>query len=258
MTASLADHLDAVVAGTFVRVVEHHDEIGSTNDCARELGADGPLPALVVAERQSAGRGRGGNSWWGGDGALLFSVVLDRATVPLPDDRRSLVALATGLAVRSAVVTVHPEVDVRLKWPNDLLVDDRKLCGILVEEANGRTVIGIGLNAENSLSTAPAEVRTRGVSLVDLVDSTVDRSVLLRAILRHLEAEIARLGSMDEDDRLDRRWSAHCALTGRVVAVRSHDRLTEGYCEGIDEVGALLLRTSIGRERILSGTVESR
>ena len=100
----LCDSLDEIVAGSFLERGEAHDAIGSTNDRARELGGDGgPLPAIVVAERQTAGRGRGGNRWWSTSGALTFSVVVERSSLGLEPERLPLIALATGLAARDAV-----------------------------------------------------------------------------------------------------------------------------------------------------------
>lgn len=252
MTTEFAAEIERAIGGTFVRSVEVHRVLGSTNDRAREV--EHPLPALVVAGRQTAGRGRGGNTWWGGEGALLFSVVLERVDIRVPDERRSQIALATGLAVRRAIVEVRPEIPVRLKWPNDLLVDDRKLAGILVEEADGRTIVGIGLNVNNALESAPESIPSIGVSLIDIVGEPTKFVDLLGAIVRALETEF---GDLERNDvPIDRRWSPHCALTGRLVAVTVRDRRTEGVCEGIDQTGALLVRLEAGLERIISGTVE--
>src|SRR5690349_2367368 len=125
----------AVVAGvraeTFVRHIEQHEEIGSTNDRAMELAVerDLPVPALVIAERQIAGRGRGGNVWRSGAGALTFSLVIERPA-GLPRERMALLSLAAGLAAREAVVGAAPGHDVKVKWPNDVYLDGRKVCGI--------------------------------------------------------------------------------------------------------------------------------
>jgi BirA family biotin operon repressor/biotin-[acetyl-CoA-carboxylase] ligase len=263
VTDGLADRLDALVAGSFLARAEHHDALGSTNDRAAELGRDGgPLPALVAAARQQSGRGRGGNRWWSSDGALTFSIVFDRDALGLAPERLPLVALATGLAVRAAVdetlsaAARPPDAAVPLvKWPNDVLVGDRKIAGILVEESGGRVVVGIGLNVNNDFATAPADVEARATSIRSLLGRSVERAAVLSRLLEALADELGRLAEPTDD--LARRWSNDCALTGRAVRIRVHDRIVEGVCDGIDPSGALLVRNENATERVLSGVVES-
>ncbi len=263
MNDGLADHLHFLVEHSTLARAEHHDVLGSTNDRAAELGRDGGgLPALVVAEQQTAGRGRSGNQWWSSAGALTFSVVFDRNALGLSLPRLPLVALATGLAVREVVAgalavgaapsgTLVPLV----KWPNDVLVGDRKIAGILVEESHGRVVVGVGLNVNNDFTRAPADVQARATSVRTLLGRTVERLEVLRGFVVVHSVELDRL--RDERDELASRWHEHCALTGRSVGVRVHDRLVEGRCEGIDSTGALIVRTTHAAERVLSGVVES-
>jgi BirA family biotin operon repressor/biotin-[acetyl-CoA-carboxylase] ligase len=117
---------------TFVAEAEVHAELRSTNDRALRLAETATrLPRLIAALRQTAGRGRGANRWWAGDGALTFSLLLDAPPVPL--ERWPQMSLAVGGAVCMAVAGLVPNADVRLKWPNDVFVNGRKACGILVE-----------------------------------------------------------------------------------------------------------------------------
>lgn len=125
---------------TFVAEAEVHAELRSTNDRALRLADSAErLPRLIAALRQTAGRGRGGNRWWAGEGALTFSLLLDAPPVPL--ERWPQMSLAVGGAVCGAVAGLVPSADVRLKWPNDVFVNGKKACGILVEvpPAAGRT-----------------------------------------------------------------------------------------------------------------------
>jgi BirA family biotin operon repressor/biotin-[acetyl-CoA-carboxylase] ligase len=252
---------ERLLSETFVRSVEHHAEIGSTNDRALALAAktmtDDATPALVVADRQTAGRGRGRNTWWAADGALTFSLVLDAHAHRLPPGRWPTIALTVGLAVCETLCEPLAPRRPRLKWPNDVLLDGRKLCGILIEvpsSAAGRVVIGVGLNVNNPLTDAPPEVRQRATSLIDETGRTHDRTDLLIGILRRLDHDLALL-SVGAQAALQHRWSEWCDLTGRTVAVYQGEQVVEGVCEGIDADGALRLRTPFGPERLYSGVV---
>jgi BirA family biotin operon repressor/biotin-[acetyl-CoA-carboxylase] ligase len=142
-------------ASRLVATVEDHQTLGSTSDRALTLAAQGevPLPLLVVAAEQTAGRGRGSNRWWSPRGGLTFSLALEAPPTKLPPPRWPQVALATGLAVCEALEELVPRADLRLKWPNDVYLSGRKVCGILSESVPGcrdRIVIGIGINVNNT------------------------------------------------------------------------------------------------------------
>ena len=265
---------DQILKHTFVRKVEVHAEIGSTNDRALEL-AGGPeieTPLLILAERQTGGRGRGANRWWSGRGSLTFSLVLSTEQWGLTPERSPVVALSAGMAVCETVRELLREghgsvtppwmsghrpdvVQVRIKWPNDVLIGRRKLCGILVESRAGlpRVVVGIGINVNNSLHHAPPDVRARGVSLVDVSSDLFDRTELLARLLRQMESVLDLLA--EDDEFLQRRWPEHCALTGRVARIDTAAGSVVGRCLGIADDGALLLRTERGTERVVSGVV---
>jgi BirA family biotin operon repressor/biotin-[acetyl-CoA-carboxylase] ligase len=243
---------------TFVAEAEVHAELASTNDRALRLAnTAAQLPRLIVALRQTAGRGRGANRWWAGDGALTFSLLLDAARLPL--ERWPQISLTAGGAVCAALTAFLPTADVRLKWPNDVYVDGRKACGILVEvppaPATGRIVIGIGLNVNNSLDEAPPDVRARATSLIDVTGTTHDMTDVLIAILQRLDADLAALGVSDTG--LPARWRRLCLLSGRSVALHDGTRSIAGTCLGIDDDGALLLQTEAGPRRFFGGVVEA-
>lgn len=250
--------LHQLQADTFVRHVEHHAEIASTNSRALELASgDSPLPILVTAEKQTAGRGRGDNRWWSAEGAVTFSLLLDAAERNLSSDRWPRVSLAAGVAVCEAVQALLPASAVGLKWPNDVHLDGRKVCGILVETPprSGRLVIGIGLNVNNSLAHAPDDVRGRATSLVDSAGIEFDPTDALVRVLRQIEANLHLLVS--EETALARKWRTLSVLTGRVVELDLGSRRVSGRCQGIDDEGALLLQTPAGLERYFAGVVAS-
>jgi BirA family biotin operon repressor/biotin-[acetyl-CoA-carboxylase] ligase len=247
-----------VVATTFVRHVEYYDELGSTNDQALQLVAAGEAayPLLLVADRQHSGRGRGQNRWWSAPGALTFSLAVDGNATNLPAWTWPRISLSSGLAVCEAVLELLPGYDVRLKWPNDVYLESRKVCGILVETSPARpgaVVIGVGVNVNNSLADAPEEVRATGTSLVDVAGRCFDRWPLLIRILQELAQHLDQLetGTLELSDC----WRRLCMLHGRTLCVESGGRRLIGVCQGIDDAGALLLQTEGGLERCFAGVV---
>jgi BirA family biotin operon repressor/biotin-[acetyl-CoA-carboxylase] ligase len=246
-----------LLATTSLQTVEVHGEVASTNDRAVELAARADLatPALVLAEQQTAGRGRGRNRWWTGPGALTFSLVLDLRHLALPPAQWPKLSLTVGLAVCEALRELLDPRRPALKWPNDVLVDGRKLCGILVEipsSQTGRVVVGVGLNVNNSVADAPADVQRRATSLFDETGRPHDRFEVLTRLLARLDDE---LGLLVSDSDLPARWQPWCWLSGRTVCVENEGLPVHGFCRGIDADGALLLQTSTGLERVYSGVV---
>lgn len=239
---------------TFVRHVEAYERIGSTNDRALELASDQDLstPVLVLAEHQLAGRGRGGNSWQSTAGALTFSLLIDRPT-KLPNERLPLLSLIAGLAAREAVENVTRLQGVKVKWPNDIYFEGRKLGGILTEVpsvAPDRAVIGIGINVSNRLDDAPADVRRRAISLIDAMGRPTDRTELLISILVQLESiliEFLSRGGVPSE-----LWSPHCLLSEKQIRLRTPKGEIDGQCLGVAEDGALLLRVGSDLQRVYS------
>ena len=251
--------LERIVGNTDVCHIEFHETLRSTNTTAVELL--GPLldnaPALVLTSNQSAGRGRKGNPWWSSGGALTFSWVVDAAQLPVTVERRSMVSLAAGLAVRDALLDMLPHCPFVLKWPNDVLIGDRKVCGILVEQhavsQRQAVIIGIGVNVNNSLRDAPMEIAQRATSLFDLENRSFDLSSLLIVILQRLRHRITQL--MTQPRLALAEMNHHNVLTGRIVTLQTGDATITGLCVGVDEEGQLVLQTELQLHRCASGIV---
>lgn len=238
---------------------EQHVELDSTNNRAAQLAADPnvPLPALIATERQTAGRGRGANRWWSSDGALTFSLLIDATEDKLPAARWPLVSLAAALAIGDVLTGRLPQHDVRLKWPNDVYVGGRKICGILVEAPPvrpARLIVGIGLNVNNSLREAPADVQARATSMIDEAGHAFRREELLAQIVTEFLELLPTIAS-DALPLLER-WQPLCLLTGRTVWIEVNGAEVVGRCAGIDAAGALLLHTIAGQQRLFSGVVK--
>lgn len=256
MTTNFLDSL-RIRQETFVESLECHAELASTNDRALAMAADPTLavPAIVVAERQSSGRGRGGHVWQSGPGALTFSLILDRPTGLAPE-RISLVSLSVGLALRAAIAAVVGDSLVQVKWPNDVYLAGKKIAGILTEttaSASGRLVVGIGVNVNNSLAGAPAQVRERGISLAAYLGRTIDASDLLVRLLVVLESELNRLSDAGEID-VDR-WRPHCFLIGRETRVLVGHQVATGRCQSVSPDGGLLLERDGRVDVVYAGEV---
>lgn len=239
-----------------IRRLEFHEEIGSTNDRTKQLAVDarGDYPLLVLAGRQTAGRGRGGNRWWSGEGALTFSLVFDAAAVSLPSEHRPAVSLVAALAVCEAIEPHVLQTPPRIKWPNDVYVADRKACGILVESVAGKLIIGVGLNVNNSLFDAPAELRNKAIALCDLLGRSLDWSEVAIAVVARLVRRIEEFPGAPA--ALFAAWRSRCLLTGKQVRLVDSGRTAAGLCRGIDDAGALLIETPQGLVRCFSGVVE--
>jgi BirA family biotin operon repressor/biotin-[acetyl-CoA-carboxylase] ligase len=262
----------AIRATTFIRHVEIHDTLGSTNDCAVKLArdADIELPALIAARRQTAGRGRGKNTWSAAEGALTFSVLLEPALLGISTANWPQLSLATAVAVCDALnneVSPLQGRSIAVKWPNDVMLDGAKICGILIESPGGATpakdrlVIGVGINVNNPWHYQPAtsEVPQRGpkppnaISLRDATGHSHNLQHLLCQTLRALEGRISQLTI--GDPRLPAAWKRLCWLTEQGVEVQSNGKWIDGVCLGIDSDGTLLVENVFGTHRIRSGSV---
>jgi BirA family biotin operon repressor/biotin-[acetyl-CoA-carboxylase] ligase len=242
---------------TFVAEVEIHDELDSTNDLALQKARNqtAASPLLIVAKRQTAGRGRGANRWWSSDGALTFSLLLDHPP-QLPIGCWPQISLTVGLAVCEALLQLRPGLPIGLKWPNDVHVDGRKIGGSLIEvpPQAGRLVIGVGVNVNNSLIAAPTELRQIAISLRDVAQHRFDINQVLIFVLRQMAEHLKLLAAGQIE--LQRRWQQLCVLAGRRVQVALGTRQVSGWCEGIDHDGALIIQTPAGPQRCIAGVVQ--
>src|SRR5690349_5289693 len=135
----------------------------STNDHAIELRKRGQLfaPAVVLTGHQTAGRGRGSNTWWSNEGSITVTFVLAAGDKVEPHQ----LPLVAGLAIRNAAAELTGDPDVALKWPNDVLYNGKKLAGLLCERVRGADLVGIGINVNTPLTRAPKTIRDRITSL---------------------------------------------------------------------------------------------
>ena len=221
------------------------DEVASTNDEAKRAAKNGaPHGAAWISELQTAGRGRQGRAWLSPPGEnVMLSVLVRLACPPL---RVPLLSLVVGLVARDAVARAvdHPE-QAKLKWPNDVLLEGRKVCGILVEAqfAANRVesiVIGVGLNVHTR--DFPEPIRDLATSVALHACRTPDRAELIAELFEGLERDLPRVAAQGLPP-VHARLSAADALRGQQV---QSDRGESGIAEGIDTEGRLLVRRKDG------------
>jgi BirA family biotin operon repressor/biotin-[acetyl-CoA-carboxylase] ligase len=235
-----------------IRVVE---ETGSTNADLAELARGGAEPGLVlVAEAQTSGRGRMGRAWTAPPrSGLSFSVLL-----PQEDSvtRLGWLPLVAGVAVVSAlrrfaeVESSGRMAGATLKWPNDVLIGERKLAGILAQRTETGVVIGVGLN----VSLRPDELPVPTATSLAIEGSPADRDPLLRAILRELAARHEEFGAGEASLRAA--YRELCATLGRRVRVElPGDEILTGEATDIEEAGRLVVRAPDGEHLLSAGDV---
>jgi len=259
----LPDALAPLVQGTiFAGHLHHYFKIGSTNSAAMEAAASGaPEGSVFLSEEQTAGRGRGAHNWHSAQGAGIYCSVVLRPALPPADVL--VLSLAAGLAVCTAVSGVAESiglpVDLDLKWPNDVLLGQRKFCGILTEMNAEATrvryvVVGIGMNVNHD--HFPASLLREAVSLRMLTGSDWSRVELAGALLKSLDREYREVlkGAEGRDSILKRFSEKSSYVRGKRVRVEENGGF-EGMTEGLDARGFLQVRTSEGMRLVLSGSV---
>jgi BirA family biotin operon repressor/biotin-[acetyl-CoA-carboxylase] ligase len=258
----LPELLEPLVRGTlFGDNIHHFYRTGSTNTLALEAAAsDAPEGSVFVAEQQTAGRGRGSNQWHSPKSKGIYCSVILRPALPPADVL--ILTLATGLAVHAAIEQIDSRVLPDLKWPNDLLIGGKKVCGILTEMSSEATsvryiVAGIGLNVNHS--DFPPELQHIATSLRMVTGREWSRIELCAALLKTLDREYKNLASNRDShaDILRRFQERSCSVRGREVWIEEHPELA-GVTEGLDSRGFLRLRTNDGVKTVYSGTVRWR
>ncbi len=231
------------------RAVEVQREVTSTQDVAREaVGSGAEAGLVVVAEHQRAGRGRLGRTWLSEPGKnLLFSVV----TFPHEGLPAAALTITSAVAVCEAIAEVL-DLDARIRWPNDVLVEDAKVAGILVEgvsrpaDRRGEQglVVGVGVN----VNSAPADVPGAG-SLAGKVGRELDRTVLLTSLLCSLDHcyEVLLRGHSDE---VERHWRARSSILGRQVVLEHEGHGYRGRVVDLSVTEGIILELASGVTRL--------
>jgi BirA family transcriptional regulator, biotin operon repressor / biotin---[acetyl-CoA-carboxylase] ligase len=235
--------------------VVFYQTTSSTNDRALDLASEG---ALVLADAQTAGRGRRGHTWFSPVGSGLYvSVVLapGRARVD-PARATKLLTLTAGLAVAEGIEAATG-LRAHVKWPNDLYVGPRKIAGILAEASGSPAklvVVGFGINVQRT--AFPPDLRDRATSVESELDRQVDRLLVLAETLSAMASRYADLLDARYDAILDAWRRRAPSAAGARVSWTSARRTLSGVTAGIDSDGALMVETEGGIERIVAGELQ--
>jgi len=233
-------------------LIQHFDSLPSTNTEAARAAAHGaPEGLCIVAAEQTAGRGRRDRTWISPAGVgLYFSIVLrpqlDAALWPL---LTLMAALAVHDALRDACALVCD-----IKWPNDILANERKLCGILAETVETKTgracILGIGINLLDG--AFPPDLRDVATSIEAAAHRAPDTEAVLQALTRNIAEHYRRLHSADGARELVTEWTARSSFaTGKFVRVALCDEIFEGTTRGLEQDGALRVETHAGELKII-------
>jgi BirA family biotin operon repressor/biotin-[acetyl-CoA-carboxylase] ligase len=244
--------------GTIGWRIHYFDEIGSTQQVAAEMAEAGAAEGtVVIAESQSAGRGRLGRSWHSPPGLNLYSTTILRP--PLSPAEIPQLSLVAGIAAAEALAPVAPGL-IGLKWPNDIWLKERKAGGIIAEAISDRNqriscvLLGIGLNLNLPISDLPKELRSTATSVRIATGTRCDRIEVARALFNRLNSRYREI-----QDRgfaaLRSDYEKYFALYGKHVTVNEQGRCTDGIAKGIDNRGALILENESGETKIVAGDV---
>jgi len=235
--------------------IHHYEEIGSTQDIAQQLALEGaPHGTVVIAESQTAGRGRLGRDWFSPPGVNLHTtIILKPAIAP---GAVAVLGLVAGVALAEAVQAIAPGLP-GLKWPNDLWLRGKKAGGILAQLLAGAplcVLLGIGVNVNLTLQQMPEELRDIATSLPVETGEPCDRVQFAAALFEHLDKWIGQT-QHSGFGAIAPLWERYSVLTGKQVTVFDGLVRYTGTVKGIDQNGALLLAGGGNVRRVVAGDV---
>ncbi len=232
------------------------DIVDSTNNEAKRRAEQGaPDGTLVVALEQNAGKGRRGRSWVSSNGGGVWMSLLLRPQIP--PECASMLTLVAAMAVEAAIRRVSG-LEGQIKWPNDVVLEGKKVCGILTEmstemESIHYVVVGIGINV--GATEFPEEIRDKATSLSLCTDAPVNRAALTAAVAEAWEGYYGKFLETLDLSLLIEEYSRNLINRGREVKVLSPGDTYTGICRGINERGELLVETEDGVRTVMSGEV---
>jgi len=227
-----------------LKFLQIHPTLGSTNDHAAKLAEAGPVgtPGAVVAVRQTAGKGQAQNSWYADAGSLAATLMFDACLHLAPNQ----IPLRTGLAVREVVATYLPKQSVQIKWPNDILVDGKKIAGILCQRIKQIDLLGIGINIATDLSQTSLKVQSRATSMGAYHTALPPVSQIFAELYHALSCSLVANDWHEKFRQYD-------ALLGQQISVYDGEQRVVGQCHGVDEQGRLVVTQQGVRHALITG-----
>jgi len=240
--------------------IYYFPELKSTNIMAKEKALQGiekiKEGTLIIAERQSAGKGRLGREWFSPIGGIWISIILYPQLSPSYIPRITLMSAAAVVKAIKICTQIEPQI----KWPNDILINEKKVCGILTEmnaelDIINWVVVGIGINANIDHRAFPQDIQENTISLKEVAGKEVLRIKLVQAFLQEFEKHYESLKRREFSSIL-KEWKLNSHTLGRKVKVDMGERIITGEAVDIDKEGALVLKKEDGKLiKIISGTV---
>lgn len=249
------EDIKAKITGDIGRDIFFYNTVSSTNTIAAELAEKYAEGVIVLAESQEKGRGRLGRSWISPAGVNVYMSIITKPEIDPKDATLITIMTAVGCAIGLRRAT---GLDVKIKWPNDLMVSDRKLGGILTEmkTAPGRiifAIIGIGINVNADIDSFPDDVRETATSIKIETGASYPRTEIIVEILNEIDRWYRILKEMGRKTILSE-WQRLTSTLGREVKVTVGKETFSGFAESIDDEGMLILRLPSGvLKRISAG-----
>lgn len=235
--------------------IHHYSEVDSTNEVAKELAEKGAAEGtIIIAESQRSGKGRRGKKWLSPSGGVWMTIIL-RPDIPL--SQAPLLTLVTGVAVAKTLAK-DCGLDVGIKWPNDILIGEKKVCGILTEvSASGKkldyVVVGIGIDLNVDVEAFPPKLREGATSLKRELDKEIQGVELVQDFLVNFETLYKDFTNGKFTEILNQ-WRRLSKTIGSYVEVHQKGRIVRGEAVGISKEGILILEMDDGRlHKVISG-----
>jgi BirA family transcriptional regulator, biotin operon repressor / biotin---[acetyl-CoA-carboxylase] ligase len=235
--------------------IHYFNEVDSTNEVAKYLAEEGAEDGtVVVAEIQNKGKGRRGKTWISPPGGIWMSVIL---RPEIPPHRASQLTLVTGVVV-AKTIKEELNIDVGIKWPNDILIGKKKVCGILTEvnatlDKVNYLVVGIGIDMNVDVPMLPSDLQKGATSLKNELDTEINGALLVQRFLLNFENIYNDFKDGKFPEILDE-WRAMSSTIGTSVEVRTRGKRVQGYAVGINKEGILIIEMEDGSLRkMISG-----
>jgi len=242
------------------REIHHFEKLSSTNTTAKQQARKGAKEGTaIIAETQTRGKGRLNRPWVSPKGGIWLSIIL-KPEIAVEDITK--ITLITSVAVAKTLREMF-DLKAEIKWPNDVLIDSRKVCGILSEAVlKGKTVdfiiVGIGVNANFTRKALPRELQTTATTLKEVLKKDIDREKFVCLLLKEFENNYKMLRKR-RFERLLEEWRSMAGFLGKKVRITSFDEEFHGVAVDIDENGALIVKLADGTVRkVISGDVTVR
>ena len=244
--------LEKILAGKLIgHKIHFYQEIGSTNDEAYQLGTAGsPEGTVVIADSQTKGKGRLQRVWHSPSGSNIYTSIILRPN--LKPDRAPQISILAGVAVAEIMDNFCPGM-VNLKWPNDVLLNGKKVCGILAQMKTSASrvdfiILGIGINVNINYNQLPQDIKNTATSLAIETGRKISRQELIISLYENLAKWYKKLIA-DGFSTVKEKWLSMAPMIGKRVQIVSGDEVISGKALGIDEQGSLVLLT-VGDKKI--------